>query len=284
MDYQIKAESGRQLLARLSTRPGLGGLDERLLGPAGPLPHDVIEITGEPSVGKSVLALQWVARAILSPPRGGLGVEVLLIDADHHQPLFVLVRLLQSCMKAFMSKTPGLRLNSSLVETSIKDALKRLTIVSVYDSTNLYTALLGLDMMLLSKPQMSMVVIDSLPAFYWSDRLSGGLPHMDSYLKRLLTVLQNSTKQHKVTVVFTRPSHFQSAVPSRFRSKDDTVGSTRLITLSRVDDANTGESSKGSGTSLPRQNCQSTFCAVIRSAYGQSSHKYLINKDGLTWL
>lgn len=78
MDYQIRAESGRQLLARLSSRPSLKGLDERLLGPNGPLPQDVIEIVGETSVGKSVLVLQWVARAILSPPRGGLGMNVML--------------------------------------------------------------------------------------------------------------------------------------------------------------------------------------------------------------
>lgn len=78
MDYQIRAESGRQLLARLSSRPSLKGLDERLLGPNGPSPQDVIEIVGETSVGKSVLVLQWVARAILSPPRGGLGMNVML--------------------------------------------------------------------------------------------------------------------------------------------------------------------------------------------------------------
>lgn len=73
MDYQVRAESGRQLLARLSSRPSLKGLDSRLLGAEGPQPYDVIEITGDASVGKSMLLLQWVARAILSPPRGGLG-------------------------------------------------------------------------------------------------------------------------------------------------------------------------------------------------------------------
>lgn len=73
------------------------------------------------------------------------GVEVLLIDTDHHQPLFVLDRLLQARMKQFMAKTPGLKLNPSLVESSVKDAMSRLTILNVYDSTNLLTALLALD-------------------------------------------------------------------------------------------------------------------------------------------
>jgi len=73
------------------------------------------------------------------------GVEILLIDTDHHQPLFMLVHYLQACMKSFMAQTPGLKLNSSLIETSIKDALKRLTIINVYDSTSLFTALLALD-------------------------------------------------------------------------------------------------------------------------------------------
>lgn len=76
------------------------------------------------------------------------GVEVLLIDTDHHQPLVILVRLIEARMKEFIAKAPTssrLKLSSSLVETSIKDALKRLTILNAYDSTNLYTALLALD-------------------------------------------------------------------------------------------------------------------------------------------
>lgn len=77
MNYQIKAESGQQLLARLSSRPSLSGLDELLLGADGPLSRDIIEIAGEASVGKSMLVLQWIARAILSPPRGGLGMMKL---------------------------------------------------------------------------------------------------------------------------------------------------------------------------------------------------------------
>ena len=79
MNYQIKAESGQKLLARLSCRPSLCGLDVRLFGTEGPLSRDVIEITGEASVGKSMLVLQWIARAILSPPRGGLGKTLYLL-------------------------------------------------------------------------------------------------------------------------------------------------------------------------------------------------------------
>ncbi|XP_026291064.1 DNA repair protein XRCC2 isoform X2 [Frankliniella occidentalis] len=286
MDFQVRAESGKQLLARLSTRPSLKGLDERLLGVDGPLPHDVIEITGDVSVGKSVLALQWVTRAILSPPRGGLGVEVLLIDADHHQSLFTLVQLLQARMKAFTAQTSGLRLTSSLVETSIKDALKRLTIINVYDSTNLYTAILALDKMLLSKPQISMVVVDSLTAFYWSDRLAGGLQHMDSYLRRLLSALQKSTKEHKVMVVFTRPSYFQSAARSRFKMKEDNGESTRLVSLNRLEkDISGGSSKDGDNQSATNKDMiENIFSATIRSAYGQKILKYHITKEGMQWL
>lgn len=283
MDYKIRAESGRQLLARLSSRPSLKGLDERLLGADGPFPHDVIEITGEASVGKSMLVLQWIARAILSPPRGGLGIEVLFIDADHHQPLLMIVKLLQARMKAFLAPTAGLRLNASLIEDSIKDALKRLTVIDVYDSTNLFTALLALDTMLLSKPQVSMVVVDSLPAFYWSDRLSGGVPHMDSYLKRLLVALQKSTKEHKVTTVFTRPSYFQSAAPSRFKPKGDSGESTRIVSLSRVERSETGECSKDVTPGSKQETSHNNFCATVRSAFGVSSHKYFISKEGMNW-
>ncbi|XP_034235349.1 DNA repair protein XRCC2-like [Thrips palmi] len=283
MDYQIRAESGRQLLARLSSRPSLKGLDERLLGPDGPAPQDVIEIVGENSVGKSVLALQWVARAILSPPRGGLGVEILLIDADHHQPLFMLIQYLQARMKSFVAQTPGLKLNSSLIETSIKDALKRLTIINVYDSTSLYTALLALDTILVSKPQISMVVVDSLPAFYWADRLSGGLQHMDSYLRQMLSALQKSTRAHKVTVAFTRPSYFQSAAPSRFRSKDDSGASTVFINLNRFEDEASENNTSGK---QPVQGMKLTnlYCATVRTPQGLRVHRYHFTKDGIVWL
>lgn len=129
-----------------------------------------------------------------------------------------------------------------------------------------------------------MVVVDSLTAFYWSDRLSGGLQHMDSYLKRILSALQKSTKEHKVTVVFTRPSYFQSAAPPRFQPKGESGGSTRLISLSRFENNKSGESCEETQSGSSNQVHQSIFNATVRSALGQTSFNYRISKDGIKWI
>lgn len=140
--------------------------------------------------------------------------------------------------------------------------------------------------MLLSKPQISLVVVDSLPAFYWADRLSGGLQHMDSYLKHLLSALQKSTADHKVTVVFTRPSHFQSGSQSRYKSKDNSGQSTVFISLNReVKPSQQGECSKSNTNNASAQGVvENLFCATVRTAYGQKSYNYRTAKDGVVWV
>lgn len=128
-----------------------------------------------------------------------------------------------------------------------------------------------------------MVVVDSLPAFYWADRLSGGLQHMDSYLRQMLSALQNSTKTHKVTVAFTRPSYFQSAAPSRFRSKDDSGVSTVFINLNRFDDE-TGDSSSAGNQPVQGMKLRNLYCATVRNCQGLSVNKYHFTKDGMIWV
>lgn len=86
-----KAETGIQLLARLSTRVDLSDLDPLVFGkfpnPQQSLDGKVIEISGLEGVGKTEIVLHYVARTCM-PCKwqglniGGLGAKVTIIDTE----------------------------------------------------------------------------------------------------------------------------------------------------------------------------------------------------------
>lgn len=108
MTGRCKAESGLQLLSRLSARPSLLHLDD-VLFPDGPKPGDVIQISGEVSVGKSMLLLKLLTKCLLPKEQesiqiGGLGAGVILIDTDHNISIIRLATFIEGIISNQMKK------------------------------------------------------------------------------------------------------------------------------------------------------------------------------------
>ncbi|XP_059152154.1 DNA repair protein XRCC2-like [Physella acuta] len=87
-----KAESGAQLLARLSTRPDLTPVDPFVFGNfsshGSTCCGQVVELYGPEGSGKSELALHYIAKTCLPTqwkgyPLGGLGAKVIFIDTEY---------------------------------------------------------------------------------------------------------------------------------------------------------------------------------------------------------
>ncbi|XP_038045196.1 DNA repair protein XRCC2-like [Patiria miniata] len=92
------SETGAQLFARLGAKPSLEALDPLLFPPSRALhPGDAVELYGPSGCGKTELLLHLISNCILpetwrGAELGGLGVGVILVDADFQ---FSMLRLFQ---------------------------------------------------------------------------------------------------------------------------------------------------------------------------------------------
>ncbi|XP_063306881.1 DNA repair protein XRCC2 [Pelobates fuscus] len=161
-DGYRKAESGTQLLARLEGRASLKDLEPLIFADEEyPVHGDIIECHGPEGTGKTELFYHLISRCILPKSKGGLQVEVIFIDTDHHFDILRLVTILEHRL-----------LESS--EEAVKLCLARLFLVYCNDSVQLLLTLYSLENMFCTHPSLCLLIIDSFSSFYWIDRNNGG--------------------------------------------------------------------------------------------------------------
>lgn len=102
MTSRTSVESALQLVSRVERRPSLVTLDPSLFQD-GLAKNDMLIISGEPSVGKSLLIYKLIASCILPKAYagisiGGLEAEVVLIETDHNNSIRKLVEILQQSL------------------------------------------------------------------------------------------------------------------------------------------------------------------------------------------
>lgn len=115
MANRLIAESGVQLLARLTARPSLLSLDRNLF-PDDLVPGDIVQISGQPGTGKSFLLLHLLTKCLLpksfkNVEIGGLGAGAILIDTDHNISILKLATLMEQfvvkAIKCDEERNPG---------------------------------------------------------------------------------------------------------------------------------------------------------------------------------
>lgn len=117
---------------------------------------------------------------------------------------------------------------------------------------------------LTTNTNVSLLVVDSITTFYWSDMIDREQPiRMETYLRRKVQELRNLVDEHKFVAIYTRPTEFGSFSPT----KDDLID--YKIHLKQV-------------PSQPDQ-------PASRVAYNyfsnrQMTRKFFINEFGIQWL
>ncbi|XP_014242382.1 DNA repair protein XRCC2-like [Cimex lectularius] len=196
MEGGCRQETALQLLSRQQTRPSIKGLNTRIFED-GPKSREVVEINGEAGSGKSLLLLEFVKQCIL--PSGqdcrGLQADVLYLNTDLQFNLNNLIRLLKC---------------STNCEKTIEQSLKRIHVINIFDSATLTTTILYLKKLLCINSDISLILIDSISAFYWQDTLEGGIKKMDSYISSIVLQLHQSIGLFDVNVMYTRPEYFKT--------------------------------------------------------------------------
>uniref|UniRef100_A0A2D4PB66 RecA family profile 1 domain-containing protein n=1 Tax=Micrurus surinamensis TaxID=129470 RepID=A0A2D4PB66_MICSU len=163
---------------------------------------DIVEFHGAEGTGKTEMLYHLIARCILPKSRGGLEVSVVFIDTDFHFDMLRLVTLLEY------------RLSSRGTEVTIKRYLERFFLINCHSSSQLLLSLYSLEsIFFLSHPSLSLLIIDSMSAFYWIDRANGGenLSLQEANLKKCVQVLQKLVKEHRLVLFATTQSLMQKS-------------------------------------------------------------------------
>lgn len=258
------SETALQLFARLIPRPSLLGLDS-VLFPDGPNPRDVVEISGEPSTGKTLLLTQFIVKCVLPAEWkhihiGGLKAGVVLLNTDHHFHTYKLV----SVMESYLSNVGRFKVDE--VEEIVKEALGRLIIYNIADSVQLNVTMYSLQTVISNQPEISLILLDSVSAFYWQDSVGGGIRKMDLYTKTVIKTMQKILGDFKGTIIYTRPTYFQSKNNKpEGCSAEPSVGCVNKRIVLKCVSVN-------------------SFCAEINSASSQFMKMYSINSAGVQWV
>ncbi|XP_054260389.1 DNA repair protein XRCC2 [Macrosteles quadrilineatus] len=260
------SETGLQLFARLIPRPSLVGLDNTLF-PEGPNAKDVIEISGDPSTGKTLLFHQFIAKSILPKEfnrvqLGGLKSGVVLINTDHHFQMLKLIAMMENhlnCVNNF---------SVSNIEKVIKESLDRLIIYNITDSVQLQTTFYALQSLVSNQPEIGLVLLDSVCAFYWQDSLTSGIRKMDFYTTSLIRVLQKCLGDFKGVIMYSRPSYFQSKLAKSESSKTGLGFANHKIVLKKI-----------------MAEDRYSYMADVETSNGNSFKKaFTISSSGIQWV
>ncbi|XP_052220663.1 DNA repair protein XRCC2-like isoform X2 [Dreissena polymorpha] len=214
-------------LARLGTRPHVSGIEADVFG-SGPQCKDVIEIYGEEGTGKSEFLSHLIVQCILpeawsSIDLGGRGASVIFIDTEYK---FSILRLVSLMEKQVLQKLADcgkeFRLDASQIEVFIEECLERLYIVRCSSSEELVITLHSLEGVICNDPNISLVMIDSISAFYWLDRSLGGdsIPAQEANLKLTVEALTKLVNTYNLVLFATKSAVYK-------KKSQDSVGFDR---------------------------------------------------------
>ncbi|XP_032234876.1 DNA repair protein XRCC2 [Nematostella vectensis] len=239
----MAAENAAQLFSRLGSKQSLDGLDKKLFVdiPDGIKAGDVVEFYGKEGCGKTEMLLHLAANCIM--PRswhelylGGKGVSVIFIDTDYHFQILRLIAIMEYRVKTAFErheerhkeqtnekdvkmKDIGKTAES---ETLIKQCLTRLFIVRCNSSVELLATLLSMEQLIICKPEICVMMIDSLSAFYWVDRSSGGesLQDQQENIRKTTSVLSRFSRENHLVIFTTVHAIFGNNTKEMMRNQD----------------------------------------------------------------
>ena len=217
-----------QLLARLGAKPLLTGLEHSLFNGGAPPTKSIIELYGEDGCGKTEMLMHLVANCILPDvweglQLDGLGVAVILVDTDYHFSMLRLATVLELRIKRAKEEDSVKKRAMQVVEAPEEDTeafistcLNKLYVVRCNSSSQLILTLHSLEALLQNKPDICVMMIDSISAFYWIDRSNGAdnFTAQETNQRQIVQVLYKLVNDYSLICFATKPAIFSK------RSKD----------------------------------------------------------------
>ncbi|KAM6953836.1 DNA repair protein XRCC2 [Aplochiton taeniatus] len=193
-------ENGAQLFARLEGRRSLKDIEARLFPEDGGPDHgEVVELHGLEGSGKTALLYHLVCRCVLPQRCGGLELQAVFIDTDHHFDMLRLVTILENRLAHYAQG------DADSSEEEVRECLSRLLVVHCSSSSQLLLSLHYLETSFCSRPALSLLLLDSISAFYWMDRCGGGESQakQEGTLRKFSELLSRLLRDYGITVFAT---------------------------------------------------------------------------------
>lgn len=261
------SESAAQLVARISSknRPSLQNLLPEILPRHGPKATQIIEISGESNVGKTIHLMELIAQTILPSVYGGKGAEAIVIDTNSNFAVpFLLPRILEKhILHNRMSvnsttDTEDLRAATDNVKDLVLDAMKSVWIFTCYTNDVLDAILAtSIEELLTARARISLIAFDSIATFYWSET---NKIRMDTYFRQKLQIMRSINQKFRTIFVYTKPAKFGAKT---------TENVEYCIELAE----------KGDGVYF-----QANCCCNDPATTAALSRCYLINDFGVQWM
>lgn len=191
-------ESGIQLFSRIIQRPKLDYLNDKLFPEGGPYPNQLIELTGESISGKTILLTDFLVRCLLPVEYNGKNSGAVIINTDHHFDLFRLVAIIEYYLKKNGEKVDN-------YQAVIESCLNNLIVLNCYSSEQLQATFLNLETVILQNANISFLAIDSISAYYWSERINNETISFNAYFSQIIGTLKNIAKSFNLTILYTKP-------------------------------------------------------------------------------
>eukprot|EP00040_Diaphanoeca_grandis_P024795 m.136750 g.136750 ORF g.136750 m.136750 type:complete len:291 (-) comp29878_c0_seq1:117-989(-) len=171
---------------------------------------DVIELYGPEGSGKSTVTLQMIVECVLPLSHGGSEAGVIVLDTDFKFSISRLTAMIE--YKILSTKIP----NTSVKEL-VHKALARVYVAKVDSMEQLVATIYAIDVMMQHRPDVRMVVVDSISAFYWLECNASGLTHKHKAAVKtteLVAAIRSLFQKHSLVVVVTKSTLFGSTQPN----------------------------------------------------------------------
>uniref|UniRef100_M3ZS46 X-ray repair cross complementing 2 n=2 Tax=Xiphophorus TaxID=8082 RepID=M3ZS46_XIPMA len=268
-----------QLLARLEARRCLKDIEPQLFADdGGPDRGEVVEVYGPEGTGKTELLYHLLCRCVLPEAAGGLEVDVVFVDTDYSLDVFRLASVLDSRLSAVL-----------------RSCLSRLLVVRCSSSSELLLTLHFLETTLSSRPKAALLLIDSISAFYWSDRSEGGasVAKQEEKLSRCSELLGRLLRDYRITIFATcHPIRRTSSGPPSSSSEADRshlcrawqrLVTHRLVCSKQEAEHNPANGDQGSGEQRNRQ-VFTVHCSSWTGTKGSRVSSFRVTDGGVEFV
>eukprot|EP00118_Oscarella_pearsei_P018262 m.186400 g.186400 ORF g.186400 m.186400 type:complete len:256 (+) comp39347_c1_seq2:44-811(+) len=186
----VRSETALQLFSRLGAKHRVRCLENPILSLAsdtGVLSGDVIELSGDEGTGKTEFLLNVIVQCLRN---NGL----IFIDTDSHFSFARFLTILKAQLK--VERSP---------ETALKELLSRFYYCRCHSSSQLISTLQELKPLLRKSSDIVCLVIDSVAAFYWQDRLLGdSFVEQEVNQRKLIEILRDLVISYDLVVMATK--------------------------------------------------------------------------------
>ncbi|XP_056594528.1 DNA repair protein XRCC2 [Triplophysa dalaica] len=197
------AENGAQVVSRLEGRQSLKEVEPNIFPvDGGPGQGDIVEFYGMEGTGKTETLYHLITRCIMPVQSGGLEVGVIIIDTDHHFDMLRLVSILEGHLARHSKESDG---SETEPEEGVCSCLRRLSVVHCSSSAQLLLTLHYLENSISIQPSLDLLIIDSISAFFWVDRHSGGesIACQEANMRKCAEFLDKLRKNYGIVIFAT---------------------------------------------------------------------------------